>query len=216
MTAEPTPGSKAASQPWELGGPPRVEDRLLGLNKHLILPTLAILAVAIFWSSVVPAIDEAITADEFEAGTVLELARGVEFSPAKGWLPDGVPVPNNPGFTVFRDGVTFTVSAGGFEGTPQELLDEVIAGYSDYDVTGDVYTLTLSSGIPGVAQEIFGVDFSGAVFAFVDDTPEGEGIDSRDTGIKVVVEGPPEIIEDYTEDIGNMIASIRVVYGGEE
>lgn len=53
---------------------PPVEHRLLGLDRRKILPSLGILAIVIFWSSVIPAIDEAMTSDEIEAGTVFELA----------------------------------------------------------------------------------------------------------------------------------------------
>jgi hypothetical protein len=196
---------------WEIGGPPPVEYRLFGLDKRLILPTLAILAVVIFWGGVVPAIDEAMDGDEFAPGTVLMLRGGVEFTPAAGWIPDGVPAPSNPAVTIFSDGVTFTISTGAFEGTPRELLDEIASSYSEFDTEGEPRTLSLNQGIPGIGTNIYGVDFSGVLFAFVADTAE----DGRDTGIRVVVEGPLDIVpDDRVQDVAEMLASIRVDFEG--
>jgi hypothetical protein len=203
--------TQAQRQRWELGGPPPVEHRFMGLDKRLILPTLAILAIQIVLAGVIPAINEAIKADEFPPGTVLSLRGGVEFTPAQGWIPAGVPHPASPELTIFRDGVRFTIASGDFKGTSQELLDELISEYDDeLKVAGDPRVFALSQGIQGAGTNISAYDSSGVLLAFVTQAPGSFGSD-RNQAIRVQVKGPSEVVlNDYVQDIADMIASIRV------
>jgi hypothetical protein len=146
-----------------------------------------------------PAIDEAISQDEIPAGTTASLSQGVTFSPARGWVYAGSPFPAAQSVKLFDDGVSFTVQSGRFDGTPRQLLAQVRGHEDDWTVRGDARTLRSGQGVPGVATEIFGADFSGALFALA-----REG-----TGVTAIAEGPVSALARRTRDVGQMIASIR-------
>ena len=98
---------------------------------------------------------EVIEAEEFAPGTVLELSRGVTFAPADGWSSADVPKPGAPSLTIFRDAVTFTISVGEFEGSPQDLLDELVDEYEgDFKVKGDPQTFALGEALRGAGVSI--------------------------------------------------------------
>jgi len=204
---------------------PPVEHRLLGLDKRKILPTLAVLALVIFWSGVIPALDEAVDADEIEPGTEFSvggasmLGSKATFTPTPGWVVSGVPAPSSPLIELFDEGVSFTVTAGQFEGTPQELLDVIRDLHDEFGFEGDEREFSTTSGIPGSAVELVGLDEDGALFAMVQrdpDAADGATNTPRSTvsvGIQVIVEGPPDSIEDHADAIGQMIASFDVEFG---
>jgi hypothetical protein len=197
-------------QAWQLGGPPPVEHRFLGLDRRYILPALAVLFLVLFWSAIVPAIDEAMSADEIPEGTVYTLAREVSFTPTPGWSLDGVALPATPAITMFKAGMTFDIRSGAFNGTPQDLLDVIRDTHNEFSVEGGVYPLQLSDGASGVAVQIFGTDFSGYLFAIVGPSSG----DSRATGVQVVVQGPPNILPQHDDEIAQMVASIH--FGGAQ
>jgi len=195
-------------------GDPRIENRFLGMDKRLILPTLAILGLVIFWAGVIPAVNEAVEGDPLEPGTKLTVAFGVvEFTTAEGWRPSSAPVPSNPRLTLFKDGTTFTVAPGAWDGSPDELLDELEDEF-DTAVSGDRAAIVLPSGLDGVGVETTGYDKTGFLAAFVSDEefPDAGG---RGTGIRVEASSEFDFDSDDQQDVAEMLASMRVVPADE-
>ena len=190
-------------------GDPTIENRFLGLDKRIIGPALGILAIVVFWAGFIPWLDDAIEGDAVEPGTVISLTGGVEFTPATGWQTDGPVFPGGNTLTVFNDGVFFTISPGGWNGTADELLDELIDG-SDYFVKGDRVPLTVPSGVEGVGVDISLEDETGILVALVSDEDFGDATD-RVTGIRIDATAPFDYTTDDQEDVAEMIASIRVL-----
>jgi hypothetical protein len=189
-----------AVKAWELERRVPVEHRGWGVFDRRYLPALiVVVAVALLWSVVLPAIDESISKDEIPAGTTATLSQGVTFSPAQGWVYDGPPFPDAQSVKLFDDGVSFTVQSGRFDGTSEQLLTQVSSHEEDWAVRGDVRTLQSAQGFPGAATEIHGGDFSGALFAFAHDG----------TGVTAIADGPAEALRRRTRDVAAMIASIR-------
>ncbi len=185
---------------WDLERRVPVEHRLWGVFDRRHLPALGIVvAVALLWAVVMPAIDESISQDEIPAGTTVSLSRGVTFEPAAGWVYAGPPFPDAQSVKLFDDGVSFTVQSGRFEGTSQQLMTQVSSHEDDWTVRGDVRRLQTAQGIPGTATAIYGADFSGALFAFAH-----EG-----TGVTAVAEGAAPNLKRRTRDVAEMIAGIR-------
>ena len=178
------------------------------------------LALVIFWGTVVPAIDEAITADEITPGTVFTLGASgatVSFTPAPGWVVSGVPVPSQPKLQIYDEGVSFDISVGRFDGTPAELLDDVRDLHDELGFEGDEETFTTASGIPGAAVEIVGVGQDGGLFAMVAENPAPDGGPlglGRPVGIEVIVEGPPQSLQRHTDEIAQMISDLTVEFPG--
>jgi hypothetical protein len=187
----------------QLGQRVPVEHRVWGVFDRRYVPALlVVIAVALLWAVVMPAVDEAISQDEIAAGTVTTLTHDVSFSPAPGWVYDGVPVGSQTGVTVFSSGVRFTIQSGRFKGSAEQLLAQVSSHEDDYKVTGDVRSLQTGQNVPGAATQIYGHDFSGALFAFTQD-----GV-----GVTAVADGPANLLGRQTRDVAGMIASIR--FGG--
>ncbi len=205
--------SNVAEGRWTLDGPPPVEHRWLGLDRRLIWPTLGILLIQIILAGVLPAINESIEAEEFAPGTVVELSRGVTFVPADGWSSAEVPKPGAPTLTIFRDAVTFTISVGEFDGSPQDLLDELVDEYEgDFKVKGDPQTFALGEALRGAGVEITTEQNSGMVVGLISDVASPTG---RVLAVTVRVESPQgEDISGYVEEVAEMLASIRVAPSG--
>jgi hypothetical protein len=188
----------------------------MGLDRRLIVPTLAILVVQIILAGVIPVINDSVHSQEFAAGTVLALRGGVEFTPAPHWYADSVPHPSTPQVTIFHDGVRMTVATGNWKGTPQQLLDQVVSDYSgDFKVKGDPETFDLAQGFPGAGTNITTVNHTGVLFAFVTDkAAEEPGAGGRKVAVTVRVQAPVDTVQsNYTQDIADMIASIHVNEG---
>ena len=202
-----------------------VERRWLGLDKRTIPPSLVAIALIAVFVAVLPAIDRAIDYDrEIEAGDVIDLGSGVTFVPVVGWgFPDGLLVSDasvggteavsHLSATLVQGGTSFSAITGPFDGTPDELLDQILAlneTYQNIDTskytTGRV-TATTDSGVAGVALGFVGVDVEGVIVAFVID-----GI-----GIEFVVSGPPGSLDENADAIYRMIGSLNKdeVEGGQ-
>lgn len=205
-------------------GRPPVEHRFFGLDRRTILPALGVLAFAIFWSGVIPGIDEAITADEIEDGTVFELANNVSFIPTPGWVVDGVPAPGSSVLSVFDEGVQFEIRVGQFVGTPDELMDEILDTRNEVEAVGDRQSFTNPQGIPGVGVETHGARDDGALFAMTAVGPNADPEVEEATilvggdfpAIEVTVEGPPGALNDRTDAIAAMVASITVDFASTD
>lgn len=191
-------------------GDPRIENRFLGLDKRLIGPTLGILALVIFWGGVIPALNEAIEGDPLDPSMTLTVASVVEFEPAEGWRSAAAPVPSNPELTLFKDGVSFTVSPGAWNGTASELLDELEDEY-DPTVTSDRIEGTLPSGLMGVGVDITAGDETGFLSAWVSDEYFATEEDGRIVGIRIEATTDVGFDDQDQEDIAEMLATLRVI-----
>lgn len=183
---------------WDANAVPPVDNRWLGLDKRKIWPTLAILALVILWSGIVPTIDRHTPAAGLPAGTSVDLGNGVSFIPDADWTRDGVALPAAPSVTMYSAGTTFTIRAGRFDGTSTELLDQIVDVNRNVEVTGERRSIVVD-GVEGAAMETIELKHDGALFAFAADG----------AGVQVVVEGNPDVIIDQTGDIAVMVSSIR-------
>lgn len=185
---------------WELQERVPVEHRVWGVFDRRYLPALlAVIGVALLWAVIMPAIDEAISKDEIPAGTTITLSQGVTFSPTQGWVYAGPPFPGAQSVKLFEDGVSFTVQSGRFAGSSEQLLTQVSTHENDWTTRGDARELQSGQGFPGVATEIHGGSFSGAIFAIAHDG----------TGVTAIAEGPVGALTRHTRDVAEMVASIR-------
>lgn len=190
------------------------EHRVLGLDRRTWPPALFVVAVFIVLTIIVPRIDAAIDWDDpVLAGDQLALSDSIVFTPATGWdVEDGFRVSDDGrrsgDATVAGEGVTFQVSPDTFDGTPDQLLDQVEKVTSrsvdpTFRVDGDRTTLTTATGETGVAQPYSSVTGDGVVAAFV----------LAGTGLKITAYGPPAQMTAAIDDVQTMISSIRTVDG---
>ena len=200
---------------WDLGQP-AIEHRIFGLDRRLILPTLAVVAITLLLGKGLPFIDSMIPADEYDGNSVQAVHDLIEFIPAAGWIPDGVPAPSNPALTIFHEGASFTVAPGSWEGTVDELLDSILSTSREYQTKGDRRSFELPSGLQGVALHLFGIGEDGALFALVAPDSSGIGADDRGVGIRVVVRGPAELLPEFAPDVAGMLRSFRLIENADE
>ncbi|MDV8075230.1 hypothetical protein R4P47_01570 [Rhodococcus sp. IEGM 1370] len=190
------------------------EHRVLGLDRRTWPPALFVVAVFLVMTIVIPRVDAAIDLnDPVLAGEQLAITDSIVLTPATGWnVEEGFRVSadgrRHGDATISASGVTFAVATDSFDGTPDELLDQVekVTSRTDdptFRVDGDRTTLTTDSGETGVAQPYSSVNGDGVVAAFV----------LADTGLKITAYGPPTQMTAATDDVQTMIASIRTVDG---
>lgn len=191
-------------------GDPRIEHRFWGLDRRLILPTLGILALVIFWTAFIPWLDESTQGDALESGVPIEMAGGVEFTPADGWNSDGAIFPGTTSLTIFKGDVTFRIQPGAWSGTADELLDEII-DRADPLVKGDRLAATLPSGLEAVGIDTYTDDEEGFLLALVSDEQYDPTAGDRVTGIGIDANSAFDYSQQDQDDVAEMIASIRVV-----
>lgn len=201
-----------------------VEHRWLGLDRRTIPLTLFVLAVMIVYTVVLPAIDNAVGwDDETAAGDVIDLGEGVTFVPPVGWeLTDGFRVGDEPLSGVPASGATAALGNGGvrvvaqrsgFDGTPDELLDQLnrIRSRSDaapnraFKVTGPRGTVTTASGISGVSEAYTSASGEGRMLAFTLGAGDAGG---TPTGVVVTVDATANEYATQSAAIDALIASI--------
>lgn len=187
---------------WDTHVP--VDQRWLGLDRRQLWPSLAVLALVLLWAGIVPAVDRATEADAIVAGSRIDLGDGASFEPSAAWTRDGIALPAAPSVRLFRGGTTFDIRAGGFDGTSEELLDRIRDTDRTLEVRGPIRTLTVD-GVEGASTETVVSDADGALFAFA----------SGGTGVEVEVSGDPDALSRQTEEIAEMVGSIRLD-GSEE
>ncbi|KLN36597.1 hypothetical protein FB00_01730 [Cellulosimicrobium funkei] len=193
-----------------------VERRLLGLDRSTIAPALAVLALLLVAVVVLPTLNERIARDNpARTGDVIRLGDAVTFSPTPGWNILSGQREDEPGpadrfatsATVSGDGVVLNIQTDTYDGTPQELLDQLrktgagLRGEAGYRVAGDPLAVTTDDGLTGVAARFTGTSGSGLVATFVVD----------DQGIEVVALGPDTTDPVTTADVAAMIQSIAPV-----
>src|ERR1700753_767447 len=137
----PDPGAEVSSAP----SAPRFEpdegwvpadERLFGLDRRTLRPTLAVFVLVFIMSVVLPVINATVPYhDLVRAGDVLELEGNVTFVPEAGWgITSGLREGHGPtsgqypaAATVELGALKFTVRTGAFHGDADQLLDQIEA-----------------------------------------------------------------------------------------
>jgi hypothetical protein len=191
-----------------------VEHRFFGLDRRSLPYGLVVVALLVLWTVVVPAVNSALDYNQqTKAGDVFALADGVTMDAAAGWgvesglLTTDRTASRTPGLAVVlvQGGASFSVIPGPFSGTATDLLrriekvDSAVSGDKAYHISGDVQTFHTTDCHAGAAQAYTTVGGAGIVAALV----------YRGTGLQITFTGPTGTFEDQTDDVGNMIDSIR-------
>ncbi|HTW16629.1 MAG TPA: hypothetical protein VMF51_15935 [Nocardioides sp.] len=189
-----------------------VERRWMGLDKRSIPYALVALAIFALWTVVVPRIDDAVAYDDqVSAGERFLIADGIVFTPTAGWQVDsGLRYdPDRPAsaeqVVLVKNGVTFAVQSGDFDGTPDALLDQIdkVTTLTDngegFSVSNERVSLTTDAGDVGVAEAFTSARAAGSIAALVLDG----------TGVEIQIVGPPEQLSAVSDEIVSMVATIR-------
>jgi hypothetical protein len=201
-----------------------VEHRWLGLDRRTFPLAAVVLAIVAVFLVVLPAIDDAVAwDDEIEAGDVLTLGQGITFVPPVGWqLVDGIRVGGEPivgvsaastTAAIGNGGVAVQVVRSGFDGTPDELLDQEnrLRERSDaepnrsFAVTGPRSTITTRSGLAGVSEAYTSAAGEGRMLAF---TLLAGDAGTTPTGIIVTIDGTAEQYAAQSEAIAALVDSL--------
>lgn len=124
-------------------------------------------------------------------------------------LPSAAPVPSNSTLELFKDGTIFIVSPGAWDGTADELLDELEDEFNP-TVTGDRAEFTLPSGLSGIGIDTTAYDEIGFLVALISDE-RFSAVDDRATGIRVEASSEIDFDAADQEDIAEMLSSMRVI-----
>lgn len=221
------PPDGPAATPPDTWVPP--DRRVLGLDKRSIWPAVALLAIWLIWAHAMPWLDSQVELDApIVAGDVVDLGGGeFLFTPVAGWnleagllVREGEPsrsaVPARA--TVSLDGLVYTARSAPWEGTPDELVDQMI------DVNERLKVLVAADergrsditnvdGVPGRLAYVVGGDDAVLIVAFT--FPPAAGA-TKPVGVEIEVTGTPTAIREHAEDIARMIDSTRFTPAGEE
>jgi hypothetical protein len=189
------------------------DERLFGLDRRTIRPTLAVFALAFVMSVVLPIINAGVPYhDIVKAGDVLQVEGDVTFVPEAGWgITSGLraghaPLSGEyPSTATVEDGaVKFTVRTGQFHGDADQLLDQIETTSEALNrgrgvhVTGAPTTIVNDQGKQGATVRVTGPHTAGIITAFVFDT----------RGVEAVATGPSDTGSEPTATIWRMIRSI--------
>jgi hypothetical protein len=223
MSDAETDKSSAASAPRfepDEGWVP-ADERLFGLDRRTIAPTLAVLALVIVMSVVLPVINATVAYNDIvKAGDVVELDGDVTFVPEAGWgITSGVraghaPLSGEypPKATVEDGQVKFTVRTAPFHGDANKLLDQITTTSDALNrgrgvrVTGAHTTVVTDQGKEGATAGVTGPRSRGVIAAFV--------CDGR--GVEAVATGPSDTRAERTAAFLRMIRSISCPEEGEQ
>jgi hypothetical protein len=193
--------------------------RLFGLDRRTIGPTVAVFALVIVTSVVLPLLNAAVPYDDIvKAGDVIELDGNVTFVPPAGWgITAGVRAGHAPlsgqfpdTATVENGAVQFTVHTASFDGSANQLLDQIAATSNALNrgrgvrVTGQHTTIVTDQGLQGATARVTGPHTGGVIAAFVFN---GRGVEAEATEPSSSGPGP-------TAAIFRMIRSISYPGGG--
>lgn len=195
-----------------------------GIDRRTVLPALAVLALAVVMSVVLPHIDGATTyRDQVRKGEVVQVADGITLVPAAGWqLASGAlvghtrsTVGSTASSELVKGSIAFYVQAAPFAGTASALLTRVNRISSDLhsararaSARSDRYAVRTRRGATGVGQDFFGVSRQGSVVTFVFRTPAGSQGRATSEGVEIVVSGPASAISRHRKAVVAMIRSI--------
>ncbi|WP_328598954.1 hypothetical protein [Rhodococcus sp. (in: high G+C Gram-positive bacteria)] len=169
------------------GRRPPADHRFLGFDTRVFPHALAILAVWMLWTVIVPAIDSAVSSeDPTGAGDRMAVTETVSFAVPAGWNVDsGFRTDQHgasdslPRVTLTDGTVTVSVDADTFSGTADELLSQTDAvslatnGSSVLAVSGARQPISTAGGLSGVQVSFDTPRSAGSVTTFVVD---GKGI----------------------------------------
>lgn len=214
MTDLQQPRSPSRPEEWV-----PVEHRVLGIDRRTIAPSLSVLVFVVLMAVVLPALDGSVDYDDpIVAGDVMDLVGGtLTFVPAEGWnrvdgslVGEGGAESVGSVSTVVIEDVTLSVTTGEFDGTPEELLDQVnelndtLRDPRGLGAAGPRQEVTTPGGLTGVAETFTGLDQRGVTGAFVVD------VDGTSVGVEVVVKGSVESMSEHFEEITTMLDSMSL------
>lgn len=195
------------------------DERLFGVDRRTIAPTLAVFALAIVMSVVLPIVNAQVPYhDIVKAGDVLQLQGDVTFVPEAGWgITSGLRAGNAPlsgaypaRATVEHKAVKFTVRTAPFDGDADKLLDQIETTSEALNrgrgvhVAGRHTTIVTDQGKQGATARVTGPHTGGVIAAFV--------FDGR--GVEAVATGPTDAGPELTTAVLQMIRSISHPRGG--
>jgi hypothetical protein len=209
-------------------GPPDdwvpADQRVAGIDRRTIWPGIVLLVVWALWAHVMPWIDDQIESDNpIVAGDVINLGFGqVTFEPAVGWnldagtlLVDGeedaVGVPTSA--TVSSETVGYTVKSGNWDGTAEELADQMIDVNEALDqlLAKDEQgraTIVNADGVPGEIVYILGTNSAALIATFVfEQAPDATGVTGTPIGVEIEIRGATNNLQEQVEEIAGMINS---------
>jgi hypothetical protein len=189
------------------------DERLFGVDRRTVAPTLTVFALAIVMSVVLPVINAKVPYhDIVKAGDILQLQGDVTFIPEAGWgITSGIRAGNAPlsgeypaTATVEHRAVKFSVHTAPFDGDANKLLDQI-------ETTADALnrgrgvriatahtTIVTDQGKQGATARVTGPHSGGVIAAFV--------FDGR--GVEAVATGPSDAGADLTGAVSRMMRSI--------
>ena len=188
--------------------------RFLGIDRRTVRPTLAVFALAVVMSVVLPIIDAQVPYhDIVKAGDLIELEGDVTFVPEAGWgITSGLRAGSAslsgeyPATATVENGaLKFKVHTGRFDGDADKLLDQIettseaLNRNRGVHVTGAQTTIVTDQGRQGASVRVTGPHTAGLIAAFVF---EGRGIEA-------VATGPSDVGPQPTATILRMVRSIR-------
>jgi len=209
------------------GTPPEhwvpVEHRVAGIDRRTVWPALLVLGLAMFFSLILPAINNAVDyGDQIKSGDVIDLGEGrLTFVPATGWnLASGVRVGSSRSAVgvpttaeVVDEGVSFKITTGPFTGTPKQFmaqLEDINNKFHDIDglaAPASRHTITTPGGLRGVTRTSSEGERRGFVAAFV--IKPDPAISTRSSiGLEVLVKGSSDAVDARADDIKAMLDSI--------
>ena len=191
-TYKPSADSAPRFEPDEGWVP--ADERLFGVDRRTIAPTLAVFALAIVMSVVLPLINAKVPYyDIVKPGDVLELDGDVTFVPEVGWgITSGVRAGHAPSSgeypataTVENGDAKFTVHTAPFDGDANQLLDQIERTSDALNrgrgahVTGAHTAIVTDQGTQGATARVTGPHAGGVIAAFVFN---GRGVEAVGTG----------------------------------
>lgn len=217
MTDTLTPPSRGAPPGPQPDEWVPVEHRIAGLDRRTLPAAIGVLVLAFVYVWLLPAIDQMVENDDaVVAGEVFTLGGGITFVPSVGWqvddgvrVADGVDLGPGRGTAALTDGaVQFRALTGNFEGTPDELLDQInetneaLDDEQGFHVTSDTVTVTTDQGLTGVRETYTGTAGTGIIAAFVID------VGGTSVGVELTATAPELELVDHVEEIDGMIDSL--------
>jgi hypothetical protein len=197
------------------------DERRFGLDRRTLRPTLAVFALVILMSVVLPVINASVPYHDIaRAGDVVELEGDVTFAPEAGWgITSGLraghaPLSGQyPATAVVEDGaLKFTLRTGPFHGDTMQLIDQIEATSEALNrgrgvrINGTPTTVITTQGKEGASVHVTGPHTSGVIAAFV----------FGDRGVEAVATGPSDAGAEPSVAVSRMIDSISQTEKGKK
>ena len=197
------------------------------MDRRTIWPGTVLLIVFLVWSQLMPWIDDQIELDNpIVAGDVINLGFGeVTFVPAVGWdllsgtlLVEGDLLTAIPASAMLlSETVSYSAKSGNWDGTAEELLDQMIDINDSLDDLGvkdeqNRISITNADGVPGELAYLVGVDQAALIATFVFEPEDG----GTKIGVEIEVRGEPDSLRELAEEYAPMIDSTTYRPAGQE